>query len=252
MTDSALKSTFLGLLLPAALLGLWEIGAREGLIDTLFYPAPTTILDSMWHQLREGALASDAAVTLRRLTYGFVLGALPGVALGLVAGITPTLRALLYPLASALYVVPRIALLPLVLVAFSIGDPARIFMVAFGVFFITFFSALSAAEQVDQNYIDTARSFGASYQHLVRSVILPGAAGPVFSGLRVAMGVGIIVIISVEFLASNSGLGAFIWRRYQIFDFPSVYTGIVAVSVLGVFVNLALLGAERLMLPWRR
>ncbi|HEY4670394.1 MAG TPA: ABC transporter permease [Tepidiformaceae bacterium] len=242
----------LGLVLPLALLLLWEVAATNNWIDTLFYPAPTTIVDNLWGHLSEGRLLEDSQVTFKRLLLGFVLGAVPGILFGLVAGMTPLIRALLYPLASGLYVVPRIALLPLVLVAFSIGDPARIFMVAFGVFFLTFFSALSAAEQVDRTHVDIARSFGANYQHVVRSVIVPGSAPTVFSGLRVAMGVGLIVIISVEFLASNDGLGAFIWRRYQIFDFASMYTGIVTVTVLGVFVTVALLGAEKALLPWRR
>lgn len=249
---SGLKLPALGLILPLALILLWQMAAERHWIDTLFYPAPSAIMDNTWHQLQQGRLLDDAGITLKRLLIGFALGAVPGIALGLAAGMTPFLRALLYPLASALYVVPRIALLPLVLVAFSIGDPARIFMVAFGVFFISFFSALSAAEQVDRNYVDTARSFGAEYHHVVRSVIVPGSAPGVFSGLRVAMGIGLIVVISVEFLASNSGLGAFIWQRYQIFDFASMYSGIVTVTVLGVLVNLALLALERSLLPWRR
>jgi NitT/TauT family transport system permease protein len=248
---AVMRPLTLGLVLPLALLLLWETAAARHWIDTLFYPAPSAILDNTWHQLQQGTLAQDAGITLKRLLIGFVLGAIPGIGLGLAAGMTPFIRALLYPLASGLYVVPRIALLPLVLVAFSIGDPARIFMVAFGVFFIAFFSALSAAEQVDRTYVDTARSFGADYHHVVRSVIVPPSPG-VFSGLRVAMGIGLIVVISVEFLASNSGLGAFIWHRYQIFDFPSMYSGIVTVTFLGVLVNLALLGLERFLLPWRQ
>lgn len=242
----------LGLVLPVGLILLWEVAATNNWIDTLFYPAPSTVVENMWGHLKEGRLLEDSQITFQRLLLGFVLGGVPGILLGLIAGMTPLVRALLYPLASGLYVVPRIALLPLVLVAFSIGDPARVFMVAFGVFFLTFFSALSAAEQVDRTHVDIARSFGANYQHVVRSVIVPGSAPTVFSGLRVAMGVGLIVIISVEFLASNTGLGAFIWRRYQIFDFASMYTGIVTVTVLGVFVTLALLGAEKALLPWRR
>jgi ABC-type nitrate/sulfonate/bicarbonate transport system permease component len=193
----------------------------------------------------------DSRETLKRLLIGFVLGAVPGIVIGLGAGIIPAIRRALYPLATALYVVPRIALLPLVLIAFGIGDPARIFMVTFSVFFIAFFSALSAAEQVDPTHVDTARAFGANHDRVVRSVLLPGSAPAIFSGLRVAMGVALIIIVGTEFLASNNGLGAFIWRSYQIFDFPSMYSGIVAVTILGVAVNWALIGVERFCIPWR-
>lgn len=248
----SLKVFLGGLILPAVLIVLWQVAAQRDWIDTLFYPAPSTIFEKMWDHMSDGRLFDDSGVTLKRLVLGFVFGAIPGILIGLAAGIIPAIRLALYPLATALYVVPRIALLPLVLVAFSIGDPARVFMVAFSVFFIAFFSALSAAQQVDPTHIDTARAFGASRYRIVRSILLPGSAPAIFSGLRVAMGVALIIIVGTEFLASNTGLGAFIWRSYQIFDFPSMYAGIVAVTVLGVVLNGALLGLERLCLPWRR
>jgi NitT/TauT family transport system permease protein len=237
--------------LPAGLLALWQLSAERHWIDTLFYPAPSVILEKTWDNLADGRMFDDSRETLKRLLIGFVLGAVPGIVIGLGAGIIPAVRRALYPLATALYVVPRIALLPLVLIAFGIGDPARIFMVTFSVFFIAFFSALSAAEQVDPTHVDTARAFGANHDRVVRSVLLPGSAPAIFSGLRVAMGVALIIIVGTEFLASNNGLGAFIWRSYQIFDFPSMYSGIVAVTILGVAVNWALIAVERFCIPWR-
>jgi len=248
----SLRLTLLGLILPVGLVLLWQVAATHNWINTLFYPAPSDIADRTWQQLVDGKLIMHCQVTFKRLMIGFLVGAVPGIALGLAAGIIPIIRQLLYPLATALYVVPRIALLPLVLVAMSVGDPARIFMVAFSVFFIVFFSALSAAEQVDRTHIDTARAFGANHDRVVRSVLLPGSAPAIFSGLRVAMGVALIIIVSTEFLASNNGLGAYVWRSYQIFDFPSMYTGIVAVTIFGVLINWALLAVEWTVIPWRR
>ncbi len=248
----ALKVLFIGLVLPAALLALWQVAAERDWVNTLFYPAPSVILERTWDHLLGGELLEDSRITLKRLAIGFALGAGPGVVVGLGAGIIPLARRALYPLATALYVVPRIALLPLVLVAFGIGDPARVFMVTFSVFFIAFFSSLSAAEQVSRTDIATARAFGASRDQIVRSVLLPGSAAAIFSGLRVAMGVALIIILSPEFLVSRTGLGALIWRSYQIFDYPSMYSGIVAVTLMGVGLNLVLIGLERILLPWRR
>ena len=84
------------------------------------------------------------------------------------------------------------------------------------------------------------------------SVLLPAAAPAVLSGLRIAMGFALIVIVGTEFLAANDGLGARIWQSYQIFDFPSMYAGIVAVTVLGVVLNVTLLAFERFALPWAK
>ncbi len=246
------RSIGVGLILPVGLVLLWQLASEREWIDPLFYPAPSDVLQRTWDQLTGGQLPHDTRVTTGRLLWGFVLGALPGLVAGLASGVSRTVRQLLYPLATALYVVPRIAMLPLVLVAIGINDEARVFMVAFSVFFIVFFSALSGVEQVDRTYIEAARAFGAGRLRLASSVLLPGAAPSVFSGMRVAMGFALIVIVGTEFLAANDGLGARIWQSYQIFDFTSMYAGIVAVTVLGVVLAWALLALEWLAVPWRR
>lgn len=246
------RAIALGLVLPVGLLVLWQIASKQDWINPIFYPAPWDVIHRTWDQATDGRLVTDARVTTGRLLWGFLIGALPGLALGVAAGVSRTIRELTYPLATALYVVPRIAMLPLVLVAVGINDEARIFMVAFSVFFIVFFSALSGVEQVDRGFIEAARAFGAGRLRLGLTVLLPGAAPAVFSGLRVAMGFALIVIVGTEFLASNDGLGARIWTSYQIFDFTSMYAGIVAVTLLGVVLAWVLLAVEWLLVPWRR
>ena len=242
----------LGLALPISLLVLWETAANRDWINTLFYPAPSAVLQRSWDQLRDGGLLRDAQVTSKRLALGFLFGATPAMFIGLAAGLIRPIRMALYPLATALYVVPRIAMLPLVLVAFSIGDPARVFMVGFSVFFIVFFSSLAGAEQVDRTHLDVARAFGAGRLRQIATVLLPGALPALMSGLQVAMGFALIVIIGTEFMAANDGLGARIWKSYQIFDFPSMYAGVMAVTVLGVLINAGLLAVTRVLVPWRR
>jgi ABC-type nitrate/sulfonate/bicarbonate transport system permease component len=249
---AAVRASLFGLLLPVALVSLWQWASTHDWIDPLFYPAPADVLQRTWEQFRHGKLVSDTRITTYRLLLGFVIGGAPGLAAGVLSGGSRTIRQLLYPLATALYVVPRIAMLPLVLVAFSISETARVFMVAFSVFFIVYFSALSGVEQVERTHLDTARAFGAGRLRLAWTVLLPGAAPAIFSGLRVALGFALIVIVGTEFLAANDGLGARIWLSYQIFDFPSMYAGIVAVTVLGLVLAGVLLAIERAALPWRR
>ena len=246
------RAAALGLALPVALVLLWEVSSQQRWINPLFYPAPSDVFDRTWTQLRNGDLLHDTRVTTGRLLWGFVLGSVPGLVFGVASGMLRSVREALYPLATALYVVPRIAMLPLVLVWLGINDEARVFMVAFSVFFIVYFNALTGVEQVDRTHLETARAFGAGRLRLAGTVLLPGSAPTVFSGLRVALGFALIVIVGTEFLAANDGLGARIWQSYQIFDFPSMYGGIVAVTVLGVILSGALLFIERLALPWRR
>lgn len=245
-------NVLLGLVVPAAILLWWETAARRGWINTLFYPAPSVVLQRSWEQLRDGDLISDAGVTLKRLGLGFLFGATPAIFVGLAAGLIRPLRMALYPIATALYVVPRIAMLPLVLVAMGLGDHARVFMVAFSVFFIVFFSSLSGAEQVERTHLDVARAFGAGRIRQILTVLLPGALPALMSGLQVAMGFALIVIIGTEFMAANTGLGARIWHSYQIFNFPSMYAGVMAVTVVGVLINGMLMAVKWLIVPWKR
>ena len=246
------RTVLVGLILPVVLVILWQIASKNDWINPIFYPAPSDVLRRTWDQVTDGRLITDARLTTGRLLWGFALGAIPGLLFGVAAGVSRTVRELTYPLATALYVVPRIAMLPLVLVALGINDQARIFMVAFSVFFIVFFSALSGVEQVDRNFVEAARAFGADRIRLGATVLLPGAAPTVFSGMRVAMGFALIVIVGTEFLAANDGLGARVWTSYQIFDFTSMYAGIIAVTLLGVLLAWALLALEWLLVPWRR
>lgn len=249
--NSPLRAVLLGLLLPAGLVLWWQVASSSDWINPLFYPRPSDVIERTWEQTRHGDLLHDARMTTGRLLAGFALGALPGLIVGVAAGASRTVRQLVYPLATALYVVPRIAMLPLVLVAFSISETARVFMVAFSVFFIVFFSALSAVQQVERTHLDTARAFGAGHLRLATTVLIPGSAPTIFAGLRVALGFALIVITGTEFLAANDGLGARIWQSYQIFDFPSMYAGILAVTLLGLVLAGVLVLVERVMLPWQ-
>jgi ABC-type nitrate/sulfonate/bicarbonate transport system permease component len=202
--------------------------------------------------LAEGRTYDDIAVTLRRLGLGFGIGAAIGVSLGLVAGMSRLVKYALFPTATALYVIPRIALLPLVLVAFGINDQARVFIVSFSVAFICFFNTLTGAEQVSRTHLEVARAAMANRWQVLRSVVLPASLPTTFTGLRLGLGYGVIVIISTEFLAADDGIGARIWLSYEIFDFPTMYAGIAIITVLGLGLNAALLALERLLVPWNR
>lgn len=241
-----------GVGLPLVLLGLWQLASSQGWINPLFYPRPTTVAERAWEMLGDSETHSDIWTTIRRLAIGFGIGAAIGVGLGLAAGVSPLLKYATFPTASAMYVIPRIALLPLVLVAFGINDQARIFIVAFSVAFICFFNTLTGAEQVSPGHLEVARAYRAGRLQRIRSVVLPASLPMVFTGLRLGLGYGIIVIISTEFLAADTGIGARIWLSYEIFDFPTMYAGIAMITAIGLLLNGALVAAERLLVPWNR
>jgi ABC-type nitrate/sulfonate/bicarbonate transport system permease component len=252
MSGRQLGAVGLALGTPALLLVVWEFSVRAGLLNQLFFPPPSDVVRTWWRLLRDGGLGADIRISLMRLGAGFVLGAVPGVVLGMAMGLWQPVRAAVLPTVNALYPIPRIAILPLVLVIFGIGESGKLFMVAFSVFFLMLIQTLAGVRGIEPAMLDVARSFRASRWQQYRTVAWPGVLPSVFTGMRLALGFALIVIVGTEFIASNSGIGARIWRSYQILDIESMYAGLITTALIGWGLNLVLDAGERLALPWRR
>ena len=237
---------------PLALLAAWEALSRTGALNPLFFPPPSAVIRAWWRLLREDTLAADVRLSLARLAAGFVLGAVPGVALGMAMGLWRPVRAALLPTVTALYPVPRIAILPLALVVFGIGESSKLFMIAFSVFFLMLLQTMAGVREIDPTMLDVARSVRASRWQQYRTVAWPGALPSIFTGARVALGFALIVIVGTEFLASNEGVGARIWLSYQVLDIEAMYAGLLTTALIGWALSLLVDAAEWLALPWRR
>ena len=233
----------LGLTAPVVLVALWQLAASQGWIDQRLFGSPREVWSEGVDQLRDGDIVSEIAVTVRRLTIGYGLGAAVGVLVGLVLGQIHLLRALFQPLLQALYVVPKLAVLPILLILFGLGETPKVLFVAAGVFFVVMFSTLSAVELMPPTFYEVARSVGASRRRTFVTVTLPGSMPQVRAGLRLAAGIGLLLEVAVEFLQANEGIGYFTWHAWELFFANRMYLGIVVISLIGVgftaFVSLA-------------
>lgn len=242
----------LALLGPVLVLGVWELMSRSEVINPLFFPPPTTLEATTRELISSGQLWSDLRASLVRIAAGFLVASVPGVMLGLFMGLWWPLRALLNPIAASFFAVPKIAILPLVIIIFGIGETSKIAMVAVSVFFLVVVSTMSAVLEVDARYFDVARNAGASWWQQIKTVALPGALPGIFTGLRLAMGFSLLVIVGTEFLAANNGIGYMIWNSYQTFAIEKMYVGLIATGLLGWLLNLMMDEVERVAIPWRR
>ena len=252
MTGLRLQRVALALGAPLVLIAFWEVAARSGVLNPLFFPPPSDVARTWWRLLETGGLGTDVRVSLLRLAAGFALGAVPGVALGMAMALWAPVRAAVLPTVTALYPIPRIAILPLVLVIFGIGESGKLFMIAFSVFFLMLLQTMAGVRGIEPVMLDVARSVRASRWRQYRSVAWPGALPSIFTGVRLALGFALIVIVGTEFLASDRGVGARIWRSYQVLDIESMYAGLATTALIGWGLNLIVDVAERLALPWRR
>jgi len=231
---------------------LWQLLVGGKILDHRFFPPPWLVVKALLTLARNGRLWSDLSITLYRVGLGFVIGALAGMALGLVMGVLPLLRAFLDPVISGLYVIPKIAILPLVMLVVGIGEASKVVIVAIAVFFIVVINTAAAVLEIEPMYIDAGRNFGARRLQMFRHVVLPGALPAIFTGLRLAAGTSLIMIIAAEFVTAKRGVGYLIWQSWNTLVVENMFAGLVVVALLGVAFTVAITLAARLAMPWHR
>lgn len=247
-----IRDIVLAILTPLVLLGLWEFTARQGIIDARLFPPPTKIVDRGVEMITSGDLMTHLEATLGRLALGMLIGSVLGIVLGLAMGTSRALNAALGPMFAALYALPKIAILPLLLLIFGLTETPKVLAVTISVFFVMQINTVAGVRQIDDKVLEAARAYGATGLNRFRLIILPGALPFIFSGFRIATGTAVIVVTAVEFVASNTGLGFLIWNSWQLFQPEQMYVGLVTVAVLGAVLTGLFAIAERLSLPWKR
>jgi NitT/TauT family transport system permease protein len=237
---------------PVLLLAAWELVSRSGRVNQIFWPPPSSLWDTTVTMVRDEDLFGDVRVSLLRILGGFLLGAIPGILLGLAMGLSWPVRVFMMPIATAIYAIPKIALLPLVIIALGTGETAKWAIVAISIFFLVALNTMSGVLTLDPIYQDVARNFQASRSQVFFGVALPGALPAIFTGLRLALGFSLIVIVGTEFLSPREGIGALIWRSYSILAIKKMYVGLIVTAILGWLLILLLDLIERLVVPWNR
>lgn len=246
------RDVLLAILTPIALLAVWELAAKVGVVDARLFTPPTKIAETGWQMMLTGQLWLHVVPTVLRLLVGFVVGVVLGVAAGLLMGVWRPLRAAVGPMFTALYALPKIAILPLLLLIFGLTETPKVLAVVISVFFVVQISTLAGIVQIDSRILEAGRAYGATGWKRFRFVLLPAAIPEIFTGLRVAAGSAVIVVTAVEFVASNSGLGYLIWNSWQLFQPAQMYVGLIAVSLVGALTTALVILLERLLLPWQQ
>lgn len=236
---------------PIILLLIWEVLVRSGILDARFFPAPSFVLKELWSLLSSGVLFKHLGYTLSRVAVGFVLGAVPAVLLGIVMGLSPALRAFLQPAIASIYPIPKVALFPLAMLIFGLGEASKWAIVAFAVFFQVLISTLAGVVNIEKVYLDVAADFRASRWQAYRTIALPGALPFIFTGFQLGLGMALIVVVIAENFGTEWGLGYIVWHSWQIFEVGEMYVGLVMIALVGYASQLLMARLERLCIPWK-
>lgn len=234
-----------------ALIALWEAGVRGGWISSIALPAPSAVMTAFADLVESGKLWDHLGASLYRLLAGWTAGTVLGVAVGLGIGLFSVLRAGLSPLVSALFPIPKIALLPLFIVWFGIGEGSKIATILFGTFFPTVIATYGGVDSVDRNLIRMGQSFGLRWTSIVRKIILPGALPAILSGFRISASIAIVLLVAAEMIGAQNGIGAYILMAGALFAVEQLIAGVAILSVLGLTIGWLIGLAERRLLRWR-
>jgi ABC-type nitrate/sulfonate/bicarbonate transport system permease component len=247
------KSTerLLYLISPLGLLALWQLSIMAGFGDRRFIPTPSDIAVRFVHMVASGELAVHTAATMKRVVAGFVVGAVPAIAIGLLMAMFRPVRYFFDPLIAALFPIPKVALMPLLLLTFGFGDASKIALVAIAVFFPVIVNTYVGAANIDKIYWDVAKNYGASQYVMFTRVVFFGALPMIFAGLRIALAVSFIVLVAAEFVATKAGIGYLIWNSWELLQVDVMFVGIVTIGIIGLITSVLFQEIERKVIPWK-
>lgn len=238
-------------IVPLALIGLWQVAASAGWINSTLTSSPAEVASAFWELLTDGTLTSSLAISLRRMGIGLLIGVPIGFGFGVLAGLSRLGEELVDSTMQALRVVPFVSLVPLFMLWFGIGEGSKVALVAFGVAFPMYLNTYAGIRGVDAKLIEAARVFGLGRVGLIRRVIVPGALPSILVGLRYALGIAVIALVVAETIDANSGIGALVANARQFLQTDIVFVGIVVYSALGLIGDFIVRVLERRLLTWR-
>ncbi|MBW5486269.1 ABC transporter permease [Streptomyces bambusae] len=234
-----------------ALVALWEAAPRLGLVDATFLPPVSEVAAAWWELLGDGQLAEHARASLARSFGGFGIAVAVAVPLGLLVGWYRPVADLLGPLLEVFRNTAALALLPVFVLLLGIGETSKVSIVVYACLWPILLSTISAVRNADPTLVRLARSMDLSTPRLFQKVILPASVPAVFTGIRLAGAVSILVLVAAEMIGAKAGLGYLINASQYNFAIPQMYAGIVTISAIGVAFNQLLVTVERRLSLWR-
>jgi NitT/TauT family transport system permease protein len=232
-------------------LALWELAFAMRWVNPVLLPGPIEVARALWSLTASGELAKHLSASLYRIGIGWVLGAAGGVALGVAIGLSTAARSIGIPGVSALFPIPKIAIMPILILWLGIGEASKVATIALGVFFPMAVATFGAIDNVPRNLVRMAQSFNVPFAQVVRKVLLPGALPGILSGFRISSSIALLLVVAAEMIGADRGIGAFVMQAGNLMQTDQLLAGVAVLSVLGLLIGLGLSRLERALLSWR-
>jgi ABC-type nitrate/sulfonate/bicarbonate transport system permease component len=242
---------WLGWLVFAGLLLLWEYGARSNPKLQFYIPPVSQILRALGHMLASGQIAGHLLSTLGRFLGGYLMAALLAVSLGVLLGYFRFAYSLVATLIEFLRPMPSVAIIPVAVLTLGIGDAMIVAVTVYATLWPMLVNTIDGVRHIEPTLIDTARTFGLRRRAILWRIVLPAASPYIVTGLRISLSIALILVTTAEMIAGSRGLGFFILDQERSFNSGNMYAGIVVVAVLGYALNRLFLVLEAQAMRWR-
>lgn len=239
------------LILPAAILIIWQALFEIGYIKPVTLPPPTKVALTFWELLRSGQLPTNIWVSIVRVLEGFGLAALAGIGLGIGIGLSRTLDRVTDLVIQVLKPIPPIAWIPLAIIWFGIGELSKIYIIFLGAFFPIVINVIEGIRHTDQKLVELARILEVPRWRFIRQVVIPGALPSIMTGLRVGLGIAWMCVVAAELIAASQGIGYLIMDARQLSQPDVVLVGMITIGVIGKFMDGLLKSLENKLFSWK-
>ncbi|MFF4799172.1 ABC transporter permease [Streptomyces sp. NPDC001351] len=236
---------------PVAILIVWEVLARAGVLAKTYAPAPTSIVKAAADLWQQGVLGPDLAISLQRAGIGLAIGLTVGIVTGVLGGLLRSGEFLFNGVVQVLNTIPLLAVLPLMIVWFGIDELTKVLLISFGAGVPMYLNLFAAIRGVDQRLIEMARTTGAGRRRLVTRVLVPGALPGFLVGLRFSLAYSVLGLVAAETVNADKGLGFLITQGQTYLQTNQVFVGLVIYSLLGLLADQFVRALERVLLRWR-
>ena len=236
--------------LPVLILVLWEIGGRVS--SSIYLPPLSKVMTVFAQDWLFDHTVSDLLPSLQRFAIGYLVGALLGIVIGLSIGTSRRVAEYTGPTLEFMRSLPAVAVMPVAVLLFGLGDGMRISIIAFGVLFPVLVNTVSGVRSCSQERIDVARSYGLSRPAIIRRVILPSAVPMISAGLRIGLPIALIMMVVSELIGGQNGIGFYLTQAQSVFNIAGMFTALIILGVVGNVINTVYTRIEARQLHWAK
>lgn len=238
-----------GLLIPVAIIVLWEIATRCGLFPEQLLVPPRRVVFAFIDLIKDGSLTANLKISLIRVTEGFLAGSSVGLLVGTLMGLSKNVERYAGPFLHALRQVPLFGWMPFLILLFGIDEVFKVVFVAIGAFYPMVLNTFEGIKNVPKEYVEVGRVFEYGQAKLLRKVIFPAALPSIFTGIKFSLGISWMLVVGAEFVGASSGIGYLMTWGRLLLQFDIVFVGVIVIGAVGLTMNYVIRRIETVYLP---